>query len=475
MALTVEAAVVTKKGAANPFNTDSVNAAGKVWPAEVIHSEKGVRVAGTKQGAPYYVLAGSETKGTAQSAADLFQNCVAKFREDGSNCAEMLSDYLNAFAKVLIESGFDSSDCSFAVLAGFNDTVYIGKSGDSRVYTYYDGVFTEISPEMKDFPDGKSSCGVAQCRHVAVGDLFILLSGKVASVFPNGLLKAACERSEGDVKKIAGIVSSQAVKYGYQDAVSAIVVKVTDVEAPAEAPVPAQEDAAPIDAAPIDAPAQTPDEIAAAISAAAAEKEALGGTEPGPVEEEPAQPVKKGKRAGIIILIFLLAVAALAVMYFFVSGASEKYFGSRESTTESTSEPTETESETEPESESESESTTEEESAESEATTEETTEEITTARETTTRSSTTTTQRATETTTNEPSSSESTTNETQPTTNENEIISDETDPASTESNVNEGEEQSSSSDAPVEEPDTQNADPQPGSDEGDTGAEDDGN
>ena len=78
MALTVEAAVVTKKGVANPFNTDSVNAAGKVWPPEVVHSEKGVRVVGSHKGIPYYVLAGSETKGTAQSAADLFQNCIPR-------------------------------------------------------------------------------------------------------------------------------------------------------------------------------------------------------------------------------------------------------------------------------------------------------------------------------------------------------------------------------------------------------------
>ena len=295
MALTVEAAVVTKKGAANPFNTDSVNAAGKVWPAEIIHGDKGVKVAGTNKGAPYYVLASSRTKGTAQSAADLFQNCVNKFIEDGSNCALMLSEYFNAFAKVLIESGFESSDCSFAVLAGFNDTVYVGKSGESRLYTFYDGSFSEITPETKAFADGKSSFGVAQCSDVKPGDLFILLPGAVASVFPDGLLKAACVKFEGDVRKIAAVIGSQAEKYGYHDAVSAVVVKVTEVEMPAVMPVAADEDEkreaesepAAVSVAPQEAE-ETAEDITAALSAAAAEKEAIAAGEEATEAEKPA-------------------------------------------------------------------------------------------------------------------------------------------------------------------------------------------
>ena len=383
MALTVEAAVVTKKGPANPFNTDSVNAAGKVWPAEIIHGEKGVRVAGTNKGSPYYVLASSKTKGTAQSAADLFQNCVDKFNEDGSNCALMLSEYFNAFAKVLIESGFESSDCSFAVLAGFNDTVYVGKSGDSRLYTFCDEAFSEISPESKPFSDGKSSFGVAQCNAVKAGDLFILLPGAVASVFPDGLLKAACIKFGGDVRKIAAVIGSQAEKYGYHDAVSSVVVRVTEVELPVIVPA---ADAKNIDIADEnealknnESPAaeeETPEDIAAALSAAAAEKEAIGeGDEGAYVEENNAAPVKKGKRAGIVVLLIVIALAVLAVLYFFVSGASQKYFGNRETTTAS---------ETETETETESESTTEAETAEDPATVESTTEETTAAPETTT-------------------------------------------------------------------------------------------
>ena len=403
MALTVETALVTKRSAEQNFNTDSLNACGKLWSNDVIHGEKGIRVAGTNKGTPYYVLASSKTKGTAQSASDLFQQCVAQFKEDGSNCAAMLSEYLNKFAKVLIESGFASSDCSFAVLAGFDDTVYVGKSGDCRAYAFSDGAFTEIKPQLTECADGKSAYGVAQCNYVKPGDLFILLPGQVADVFPAGLLKAVCAKAEGDVKKIVALINSQAAKYGCNEAVSAIVMKVTDVEAPAQAAIAeAQEEKKEEDA----------EDIAAAFAAAAAQTEKTAEEKQISIddqEESNSQPVKKGKRVGIILLITLLAIALLAVLWFFVSGASEKYFGTTESTAETSSE-TETESESETLSQDTPESTEEASSSEEEATAESTTEEPAT-EETTTRRQSNNTTRAPETT--EPTSSEEEASETE--------------------------------------------------------------
>ena len=174
MSMSVETAIVSKRGSAKDFNTDFINASGKLWPNQIVHGEKGVRAAGTGNGRPYYVLASSAKKGTAESAAGLFETCVEKFTEDGSNTALLIADYLKAFSRVLNETGFASSDCSCAMLSGFNDTVYVAKAGNNRLYTFYDDTFMEIKPQQTPFADEKSSFGVAQCNHVKEGDIFIL-------------------------------------------------------------------------------------------------------------------------------------------------------------------------------------------------------------------------------------------------------------------------------------------------------------
>ena len=379
MPLSVETAVITKKGAEKVFNTDSVNAAGKVWPQEIVHSENGIRAVGVCSEKPYYVLASSKTKGTSASAVDLFQNCVQRFNEDGSNASYMIADYLRAFARVLNESGFDSSACSFAILAGFNDTVYAAKSGDAKLFTYYDGTFTEIDPQPTQYTDQKSSFGVAQCNHVSAGDIFILLPGAVADVFPDGLLAAVCSKSECDVKKIAAMLSAQALKYGCKEAISAVIMKVTETVSADGAAVAAQDEDIVADAA----------GIASALSAAAAEKETAAAQEVTEnAEKESVQPVKRGKRAGLIVFSIILAVALLCGLFFVVKGLADGSikipFGNKETTSqlepsadvESESE-SESESATEPSSEpdvpSESESETESESESSEAPEESTT------------------------------------------------------------------------------------------------------
>ena len=73
MSLSVETAVVSKRGTARDFNTDYVNVSGKLWSNDVVHGDKGVRAAGTGTDRPYYVLASSDKKGTAESAASLYR------------------------------------------------------------------------------------------------------------------------------------------------------------------------------------------------------------------------------------------------------------------------------------------------------------------------------------------------------------------------------------------------------------------
>ena len=235
MPMTVEAAVVTQKSAALDFNTDSVNAAGKLWPREIVHGEKGIRAVGVCRHKPYYVLASSATKGTAESAADLFKNCEDKFDPEGTNCALLTADFFKAFARVLTDAGFESSSCAFSVFAGFHTTAYLAKSASNRIFTYYDDTFTEIEPEMTEYADGKASYGVAQCNNVKAGDVFLLLTESVTTALTVDVIAAICRSAQGDIKKIAALIASQSVKFGCEDAVSAVIIKIQEATAAAAA------------------------------------------------------------------------------------------------------------------------------------------------------------------------------------------------------------------------------------------------
>ena len=322
MSMSVETAVVSRRGAAKDFNTDSVNVSGKLWPNDVVHGEKGVRAAGTGTDRPYYVLASSDKKGTAESAASLFQSCVEKFSEDGSNDAVLIADYLKAFSKVLNETGFSSSDCDFSILTGVDDTVYIATAGVNKAYTFYDDTFIEIVPQQIGYADEKSSFGVAQCSNVKAGDIFILLPGKMVSALPAGLLEAVCKNAAGDVKKIVSLIASQAAKYGCKEAISAIVVKITDAQ-PA-APKAAAEVPAVVAAEEVVETADKTDDTADE------QPEEDGG-------EEEAAPVSKGKKAGRLFLILLAACAVIAGVLFGIKYWSESHGDPNDSTVDPSS------------------------------------------------------------------------------------------------------------------------------------------
>ena len=328
MSISVETAVVSRKGAARDFNTDYVNVSGKLWPKDVVNGEKGVRAAGTGSDRPYYVLASSDKKGTAESAASLFRSCVEKFSEDGSNDAVLIADYLKAFAKVLNETGFSSSDCDFSILTGVDDTVYIATAGGNKAYTFYDDTFIEIVPQQIGFSDNKSSFGVAQCSNVKAGDIFILLSGKTVSSLPAGLLEAVCKNAAGDVKKIVSLIASQAAKYGCKEAVSAIVIKITEAE-PSAAKAPAEVPAA---AASAHAAAEeiTEEDADKTEQHAEEQPEEEGG-------EEETAPVSKGKKAGRLFLILLLACAVIAGVLFGIKYWSESHGDPGDSTVDPSS------------------------------------------------------------------------------------------------------------------------------------------
>ncbi len=241
MPMTVETALVTKKALNAQFNTDSVNASGKTWPRETVHGDKGIKAVGTGKDVPYYVLSSSESMGTAESAADLFKSCTDIFSHDMTNCSEVIAEFYVSFAKVLNEAGFGSDECDLSVFCGYGADVYISKCGKAKLFRYSDGNFSEVVPQMFDFSDGKSAYGVGVYNDNAPGDIFIMLNGYVASVLPADLLSAICRSAGGDIKKLVSIIANQAEKFGCKGAVSAVVIKITEVDASQNVPVAAYE------------------------------------------------------------------------------------------------------------------------------------------------------------------------------------------------------------------------------------------
>ncbi|MBR5409120.1 MAG: hypothetical protein IK104_00470 [Clostridia bacterium] len=374
MTMTVDAAIVSRKSAALDFNTDGINASGKIWPREVVHSEKGIRAAGVSKDRPFYVLASSASKGTAESAADLFKNCVEGFAEDGSNFADMIAEFFRAFAKVLVDSGFDSSDCDFSIFVGVNDKVYLAKMGTSKLYRIRDDFCEVVEPVKRGFPDGKSEYGVAVIDDVLVDDTFVLLTEKVAEALNEDLMEAIYKNAAGDIKKVVAQFASQAVRFGCKDAISAIVIKITEVGESASSFVPPI-----VPAFGTDDPYQRESEYDADAYAV-----------PEPVEEEPAEddgtvPVSKGKKIAFLAVTTILVVLLLGIIFFVVSKIAETHKAEpgttapagteAEATDETTTEPASTE-----ESTSEEESSSEEASSEEASTEEPTTEEPTTER-----------------------------------------------------------------------------------------------
>lgn len=228
MQMIVDAALITRKAPDADFNTDSLNASGKVWPREVVHSESGIKAAGKSQGRPYYVLSSAETKGTAESAADLFKQCLPEFDADGSNYSMVISDYFKAFAKVLNKSGFDSSACDICVFTGFEDSVYLAKSGNAKLFRYADGALTEAVPQMFRYIDNASAYGVCSFAGVKPGEVYLLVSGGVASVLSESMFRAICNNAGGDIKKIVALIASNAVKNGCTQAVSAVAIRIEE-------------------------------------------------------------------------------------------------------------------------------------------------------------------------------------------------------------------------------------------------------
>ena len=328
MPMNVEAVIVSRKSANLAFNTDGVNAAGKIWDREVVHSEKGIRAVGLGKDDPYYVLSSSELKGTAESAADLFSNCSQGFLPNEDNRAEVIGEFFRAFAKVLVDSGFSSSACDFSVFVGAGHKAYLATMGKSHVFKYTDGACAEVHPDFRSFPDNASGFGVACDENVKVDDVYVLLPDAVTDVLMPEVIGDILRNAQGDMKKAISVLASQAVKRGCTDAVSAILLKVTQVDEKPEA--------VPGFVFPAEVETDLPEEE---VKETPAEE----------TEEPSTVAVGKGKKALFIIVTTLLAILLLAIVFFVVrafSGNSPKPADPTTTAPETTTEPESTTKET---------------------------------------------------------------------------------------------------------------------------------
>lgn len=231
MPMIVDAALVTRKGRAAGFNTGSINAAGKTWPRERIHSDKGVFVAGRAEIAPFYGVACSSVKGIAESAVDLFNDGAAVLKEDTTDAADTITSFFKSFADFIRENAdLSSSEFGMAVLAGKYDNIYVGISGSVAAFKYADGILSRVEPDYTKYDDGASAYGIASYSGVKPDDIFILLSDETLKNISSEELNTICSQSENNIQTILRKIASSVLMENHDAAVSLVAVKVIEVE-----------------------------------------------------------------------------------------------------------------------------------------------------------------------------------------------------------------------------------------------------
>lgn len=238
MPMIVDAALVTRKGKNAEFNTGSINAAGKTWQREKIHSDKGVFVAGRAENAPYYAVASSEVKGIAETAVTLFNDFASVLEESTENKNEVLSSFFKTFADFIKENaGLEPSSFGMAVLSGRYDTVHIGLSGNASAYRLSDGILSVVNPDYEMYGDGVTRYGVAECSGVRENDIFLLLGDEAAKAVDAQTVNNICAGSNGDIQLILRRLAGAAISLHHDNSVSLVAVKILAVEKPPVAPV----------------------------------------------------------------------------------------------------------------------------------------------------------------------------------------------------------------------------------------------
>ncbi len=200
MPMIVDAALVTRKGKNAGYNTGSINASGKLWQREKIHSEKGVFVAGRAENNPYYAVATSGVKGIAEAAVTLVNDFQSAKGDSENSGKENLADFFKTFSGFLKENAdLEPSSFSMAVFTGVQNNVCIGLSGNAAAYKLSNGILSAVTPNTEVYDDGATTYGVADFAGVRAGDIFLLFGEEVAGEIPAETVSSVCLASEGDI------------------------------------------------------------------------------------------------------------------------------------------------------------------------------------------------------------------------------------------------------------------------------------
>lgn len=300
MPMIVDAALVTRKGKNAGFNTGSINASGKLWQREKIHSDKGVFVAGRAESEPYYAVATSGVKGIAETAVTLFNDFADLLSNSNKSKSEVLAGFFRTFSDFIKENAdLEPSSFSMAVFAGKYNNVHIGLSGKAAAYRLSDGILSAVAPDTEAYADGTTLYGVAECAGVRSGDIFLLFGEEAASEISAETVNSVCAASEGDIQLILRRLANAAISADPENSVSLIAVKILDTEMPV------------IASAPDNAAESAVDGAVVSEIGSAAESEA---------QTETSTEVNKKRTVGFIVIAAVLAVMVLILGVVAVKG-----------------------------------------------------------------------------------------------------------------------------------------------------------
>lgn len=306
MPMIVDAALVTRKGKNAGFNTGSINASGKLWQREKIHSDKGVFVAGRAENDPYYAVATSGVKGIAETAVTLINDFSASMNAAEDTNSKSLAGFFDRFSSFIKENAdLDPSSFSMAVFTGSCNKVHVGLSGKAAAYVFSNGILNAVTPDTAVYNDGVTSYGTVEYNNVHSDDIFLLFGEEVASTISAETVNDICAASDGDIQLILRRIANAAISSAAENSVSLIAVKIIEVEAPYAASI--------------------PENAAAAVTTETAEEAEVpaDGTAVPDETQTDTQPVSesnKRRTAGFIIISAVLAVFVLILGIVAVKG-----------------------------------------------------------------------------------------------------------------------------------------------------------
>ena len=207
MPFKVEAAVITQKGAAAQFNSDSININKKVLPREV--AANGYKGAGTVSGKSFFALACAEVESCADAAVVSLNERSEQFLAESADVQNIFSEFHKDITGALTEMGHNSSAFSCALFYADENEVIISQTGSVKCFRYSGEKLYFVDPILADHEDALSQYGSCRFDDVKDGDLFFLLDENVADSLNNELLENIAIQCAGNTKVAVKLLLSK--------------------------------------------------------------------------------------------------------------------------------------------------------------------------------------------------------------------------------------------------------------------------